>query len=139
MTNPMQHRNRRSDEGYLERDTAHDYRQAFGAYLRRCRMIRPEKIGGPITQEELANKLGLSHSAISAIEVGRSSLPPERLADVADILGVDRQDFSKTYLRWTNPWVYQLLLEPTDKKLQKELERIQPRVGLDVFKKPAKR
>ena len=74
-----------------------------------------------------------------AIEVGRSSLPPERLADVADILGVDRQDFSKTYLRWTNPWVYQLLLEPTDKKLQKELERIQPRVGLDVFKKPARR
>jgi transcriptional regulator with XRE-family HTH domain len=45
-------------------------------------------------------------TAISAIELGRNSLPPERLYEMADALGVEPRRFSKMVHRWYNPWSY---------------------------------
>jgi DNA-binding XRE family transcriptional regulator len=65
---------------------------AFGATLRRCR------IEAGLTQEELANRSGLSIRAISDLERNRTTKPLMRsarmLADALTLSGADRDEFA---------------------------------------------
>lgn len=91
-----QDRGRRVDFGVTSRRVA-------GEYVSNLR----QRAG--ITQLEIAKALGMRDAAISAVEVGRNSLPPERLAAWADILGVNRREFAKTLLRSYDPWMFSAL------------------------------
>ena len=83
-----------------------DLRKDLGQYIRDLRTKRD------MTQADLAKAVGITYyTAISAIEVGRNVVPPERYLDFARALGVNPKTFAKTVLRLTNPWLYALLYE----------------------------
>jgi hypothetical protein len=48
-------------------------------------------------------------TAISAIELGRNSVPPERAEAIANILCLDKKAFAKFLLRYSNPWLFSML------------------------------
>ena len=76
----------------------------LGAYVRDLR----EKRG--MTQADLAKAVGMTYyTAISAIEVGRNVVPPERYHAFAEALGVNPRTFGRTVLRLTNPWLFAML------------------------------
>lgn len=62
-----------------------------------------------ITQLDVAKALGMRDAAVSAIELGRNSLPPERVAGMADALQVERRWFAKAVLKSYDPWMFSLL------------------------------
>lgn len=80
----------------------------LGAYIRNLRT----DLG--MTQTDLAQAVGLEYyTAISAIEVGRNVVPPERYLAFAQALGVDPKTFAKKMLELTNPWLFVLLYSST--------------------------
>lgn len=86
-----------------------------------------------LTQNELADLARLENKqSISAIETGRTGIPSERLALFADALRVDRAEFMKNILRWSDPWAYAMLWG-MDAKLSEEItltpERVNHRRG----------
>lgn len=112
----------------LSRDIPHDYRRVVGAWLRDLRL----KAG--MTQAQLADILGVGFTAISAIEVGRGSVPPERYDALASALGVDRAEFGKTMLRYSNPWAFEMIygdaMSRSERaRLKEELAQMPTRVG----------
>lgn len=54
--------------------------------------VRELRLERGLTQEALALESGLSRNQLISLEWGRSSLVAERLADLADALGVDVRD-----------------------------------------------
>jgi transcriptional regulator with XRE-family HTH domain len=84
-----------------------------------------------LTQADLAKALGIEYySAISAIEVGRNSVPPERYADFARCLRVEPKEFIKKILELTNPWAYAMLfLEDPYTEIEKIKARFDGRFG----------
>lgn len=78
-------------------------RRTVGKFLADLRQKRG------LTQLDIAKALGMRDAAVSAIELGRNSLPPERMTDWADILGVDRVKFAKAITRHYNPWLFSML------------------------------
>jgi len=85
-------------------DTSTDLKLALGAYVRELR----ERRG--MTQADLAKAVGLRfNTAVSAIEVGRNTIPPERYLDFANALGVNPRTFMRRVLQLTNPWAFALL------------------------------
>ena len=103
------------------------WRINLGSYVRR---LREEK---GLTQNELATAAALENKqSISAIETGRAGIPNERLAVFADALGVDRAEFVKQVLRWSDPWAYACLWG-MDAQLRQEIsltpERVNKRHG----------
>jgi len=101
------------------------YKAALGVWLKQQR----EAAG--LTQKQLARLVGMSfESGISAIELGRNAIPPERLLAFADALGHDPRVFAARVLRFTHPHAYALLLENDPRKAFKAvLEAVPERVG----------
>lgn len=85
------------------RDIGYELRREMGEYLQNLRQRKG------LTQADVALSLGMFPTAISAIELGRNSLPPERYAAVADLYGVSRKALGKVLLRYYNPWLFGML------------------------------
>jgi len=84
-----------------------DFRRELGRYMKALR----EKAG--LTQNGAAKLVGVEYgSGISAIELGRISLPPERYAVFARVYGVPPKELFNTVLKLTNPWGWAMLYEP---------------------------
>lgn len=107
----------------LTRDVAHDYRRTVGAWIQHHRSDKD------LTQKELGDLIGVGPTAISAIELGRGSIPPERYEVLATVLGIPLETFGMTMLRYTNPWCYAMIFGKDDKKLRDDLETIPTRGG----------
>lgn len=83
---------------------AAELKAALGAYIRNARVARG------MNQAELARAVGMNYyTAISAIEVGRNTVPPERYLAFARALGINPKTFMKNVLRLTNPWAFAML------------------------------
>jgi transcriptional regulator with XRE-family HTH domain len=78
-------------------------RRLFGEYLADMRLKRG------LTQKELGKALGMTDTAISATELGRNSLSPERYRQTADALGIGRKQFARNLLRYYDPWLFSML------------------------------
>lgn len=98
ITNPLMGRRLGREE-----DLGMENRRIVGDYIAELRRKRG------LTQLDVAKALGMRDAAVSAIELGRNSLPPERMADLADILGVNRVTFAKAVTRHYNPWLFSML------------------------------
>ena len=101
----------------LKRDIAFDYRRTVGIWLRDLRQSRE------LTQQDVADQLGLGFTAVSAIEVGRSSVPPEKYEELADLYEVDHKEFAKKMLRYSNPWAFAMIFG-ADKQLSSDISEI---------------
>lgn len=84
-------------------DIGFEYRRKVGRYLAQHRL------DVDLTQEGLGHLVGMRPSAISAIELGRNPIPPERYRDFADALGLEPKAFGLFLLEWTDPWLYALI------------------------------
>jgi transcriptional regulator with XRE-family HTH domain len=99
----------------LGREIGKVLKEELGKYIRDLREARS------MTQSDLAKAVGMNYyTGISAIEVGRNVVPPERLVQFADALGVPHQEFGKKVLGYTNPWAYALLFEADPHKATAE-------------------
>ncbi|WP_428539258.1 helix-turn-helix domain-containing protein [Rhodopila sp.] len=67
------------------RDIGHEERRKIGRYISDLREAKG------MTQLELGDQLGVRNTYISAIELGRTSISPERYGQLADALGVKQQ------------------------------------------------
>src|SRR4051794_1931338 len=106
LTHPMARRTGHqngSGKQAFNRDFGTEYRRAVGDFIVEKRLARG------LTQLQLAKMLGLRDTAISAIELGRNSLPPERADEMAEALGLNKRAFGKFLLRHTNPWLYAMI------------------------------
>ena len=117
-----QHNARGSKGNDLSRDIPNEYRRHVGAWL------REHRLANDLRQEDLAVALGVVATAISQIENGRASIPPERYEALADFLGIPHAEFGKTMLRYTNPWAYAMIFGHT-KEIRDEIENIPSRHG----------
>jgi transcriptional regulator with XRE-family HTH domain len=86
-----------------ENDIGYDYRRKVGNHIRDLR----EAAG--LTQRELGQATDITNNAVSAIELGRNPIPPERYRAFADALGVDPKEFGEFLLEYTDRWLYALL------------------------------
>ncbi len=86
-----------------EHDIGYDYRRKVGNHVRDLR----EAAG--LTQRELGQATDITNNAVSAIELGRNPIPPERYRAFADALGVDPKEFGEFLLEYTDPWLWELL------------------------------
>jgi transcriptional regulator with XRE-family HTH domain len=79
-------------------------RKEAGAYLKQQRE-RAE-----ITQMELAKKLGFEYyTMVSQVEVGKTRLPPDKMQAWAEAVKADPQEFTRTLLRYYDPFTWQIL------------------------------
>jgi transcriptional regulator with XRE-family HTH domain len=101
VTNPLAGR-QRVHKGRVD-DLGFTNRRLFGNYIADKRLARG------LTQRELGKALGMTDTAVSAIELGRNSLSPERYTQTADALGVGRKQFARTVLRFYDPWLFSML------------------------------
>lgn len=85
------------------RDIGYDYRRKVGAYVRDLRE------GRGLTQRELGKAVGIGSNAVSAIELGRNPIPPERYGAFAEALGANPKKFGLFLLEWTDPWLFGLI------------------------------
>lgn len=86
------------------RDIPHDLKRAVGAYLQERRLA----LG--LTQADVANALGdLWFTAVSGVENGRNAVAPERYAQWADVLDLNKREFGKFLLKHYNPYLYDLI------------------------------
>jgi transcriptional regulator with XRE-family HTH domain len=104
-------------------DIAYEYRRKIGAYLRELRE------GADMTQDEVARHLGMGHSAVSACELGRSTISPENYEKLAQLFGTDEREMGMFLLRYTNPWLYAMVFD--DAGAKKALRLVPHRVGPD--------
>ena len=94
----------------LAGDIGHDYRRKVGAYLQAARLRAPNSGGTRgLTQQEVAQHLGVWHSAVSSWEVGRASIPPERYEEIAQLYAINRKKLATFLLRYSNPWLYAMM------------------------------
>ena len=99
----------------LAGDIGHDYRRKVGAYLQAARLRAANGHGTRgLTQSEVAQSLGVWHSAVSSWEVGRASVPPERYEDIAKLYGLSRKRFATFLLRYSNPWLYAMMFNDAE-------------------------
>ena len=56
------------------------------------RELRGLRVGAGMTQQELADKLGVTHISVSRWETGKSIPSPKYIKEMADMFGVDGQD-----------------------------------------------
>lgn len=86
-------------------------RKRYGAHLKQLR----EDCG--LTQRDVAEKLDYDYyTMISQIERGLGRVPPEDLPTWAAAYRQPLKEFAKTYLYWTDPYVYSALygINPID-------------------------
>jgi transcriptional regulator with XRE-family HTH domain len=93
--------------------------------------IRTRRESLDLTQVELARAVGMDYpTGISAIEVGRNTVPPERYLAFADALDVQYHPFAREILRCTNPWAHAMLFETEPRSVVAKLNEAMPqRVG----------
>jgi transcriptional regulator with XRE-family HTH domain len=92
--------------------------------------IRDARVAAGLTQSDLADHLDLnSKQFVSGIETGRTSVPPERLEAFAEALSIDKVEFAKVVLRYSNPWMFAALFG-ADKQLRAELASTPDRVNI---------
>jgi len=65
--------------------------------------IRKLRLEKGYTQKELADKLGISESAVSLIENGKRKLKLETAIKLAEIFGVSLDELVKNYVNDTTP------------------------------------
>ncbi len=98
----------------------------IGSYLR----ARREALG--LTQAYLADQMGgLTNASISSWESGRMPVPPQRYEDLLNLLELEREEFGKMLLRFTNPHLFELMFPGEDPNLPKELADMAPRQVFD--------
>lgn len=56
------------------------------------RELRGLRVGAGMTQQELADKLGVTHISVSRWETGKSIPSPKHIKEMADMFGVDGKD-----------------------------------------------
>ena len=56
------------------------------------RELRGLRVGADMTQQELADKLGVTHISVSRWETGKSIPSPKYIKEMADMFGVDGKD-----------------------------------------------
>ncbi|MDM8331558.1 helix-turn-helix transcriptional regulator [Limosilactobacillus pontis] len=56
------------------------------------RELRGLRVGAGMTQQELADKLGVTHISVSRWETGKSIPSPKYIKKMADMFGVDGKD-----------------------------------------------
>jgi transcriptional regulator with XRE-family HTH domain len=126
---PMAARGRASDGNggvsYGARDLNYEYRREFGAFLRGRRL----ELG--LTQQEVGQQLGVGLSAVSGMEIGRIALAADKAEAMAEILKMEKDEFGRLYLRWSNPWVYKLIFNSQDRRLLEDIASIPSRVGVN--------
>ena len=72
-----------------------EMRKRGGRYVESLRLAHNPKM----TQRELAEKLGVPfYTYISMVEMGATYVPPDKMADWAEALGVDLQEFESNYM-----------------------------------------
>ena len=83
----------------------------IGFHLRREAgyQLRDMRLQKELTQLGLGQLLGVGETSISSWELGRSSIPPERAAELAGIFNEDPAEFGKFLLRYKEPFIYALL------------------------------
>lgn len=106
--------------GNHERDIGFYYRRKVGSYIRRHRMA------AGLTQLQLGQIIGIGNNAISAIELGRNPIPPERYRAFADALGILPKDMGEYLLEHTDPWLFALVYGE-EKAAKHNLDRIPDR------------
>ena len=62
-----------------------------------------------IPGKQLADLMDVRETAISAIETGRNTIPPERYEQLAKLLNVPAQKFTVHILRYDNPWLFKMI------------------------------
>jgi transcriptional regulator with XRE-family HTH domain len=104
LTYPMARRTgKTARSGEASRDFGFEYRRHVGDYIVKNRIARG------LTQFQLGHALGMRDTAISAIELGRNSVPPERAEKLAEVLALDKKAFAKFLLQHSNPWLFSML------------------------------
>jgi transcriptional regulator with XRE-family HTH domain len=99
------------------------WRLALGRYIRDLRLAKA------MTQDEVTEAVGWKNKQVlSGIEIGRTSVPTDRLASLAEVLGVELAEFAKQVLRYHVPWTYAALFG-ADAELRQELEIAPMRMG----------
>jgi transcriptional regulator with XRE-family HTH domain len=63
----------------------------------------------PRPQEQLGRLLGVRNTYVSHVEVGRTTISPERYGAFTDALGVTRPSFGRFLLRHYNPELLSML------------------------------
>ena len=122
ISKPMLGRSRSPVESETADDIAYSYRRHIGRYLRDLR----DEAG--LTQAEVAKHLGVVPTTVSSFELGRGAPSPERYDALAALFGVDRAEFGRFLLRYTNPWLYDMLFESREQQSTKAIpERIRRR------------
>lgn len=119
-TSPLAGRYSNAD---LENDLSYQYRRRIGLELRDAR------VSAGLTQVELGKLLGIQGTAISGMEVGRASLPPERYEEIAEICGIPKAPWGKFLLRYSNPWLYALIYGHRAQDLKRDLNMIPERIA----------
>lgn len=56
------------------------------------RELRGLRVGAGMTQQELADKLGVTHISVSRWETGKAIPSPKYIKEMADMFGVDGKD-----------------------------------------------
>jgi transcriptional regulator with XRE-family HTH domain len=109
-------------------ETTGDLKLELGRYIRSLR----EKRG--MTQADLAKAVGMTYyTAVSAIEVGRNTVPPERYLDFARALGVNPRTFMRRVLQMTNPWANAMLFAEDPEEAMKAIgQRLADRWNTDA-------
>ncbi len=120
ITKPMMNRKRGAIGADLDQDIAYDYRRRIG------RWVRENRLRLDLTQAALGDVLGMGHTAVSALELGRSVISPERYAALADLFGLPRSEVGKFLLRYTNPWIYALIYGERSADLKSDLSNLSP-------------
>ncbi len=109
----------RGGEGDTGADLAYVYRRKVGY---RVRYLRLE---ADMTQRQLAEHLDIGETAISALELGRSTVSPERYSQLADLFGLDKGEWGKWLLRYTDPYLYALMFQDeVDAQLAADLKSL---------------
>jgi transcriptional regulator with XRE-family HTH domain len=74
-----------------------------------------------MTQEEVADLLGLWKTAISNLEKGSMMLGPDKWMALADIYEVDHKEMGLFLLRYTNPWLFGMIYGIDDPQLRSDI------------------
>jgi transcriptional regulator with XRE-family HTH domain len=78
-------------------------RRVIGSQIKEWR----ERAG--LTKAQLATLMDIVPTALSAIELGRTAIPPQRYAEVARILFVSPKTLGEMILRHYHPELWQML------------------------------
>jgi transcriptional regulator with XRE-family HTH domain len=121
MRNPSKPMSGRFNDLDVSDDLAYAYRRRMG------REIKAHRVQAEMTQEQLAKALGITGSAVSGMELGRVTLAPERYEEVAELFGINKLEWGKFLLRYSNPWIYALIYGHRAEDLKADLNSIPER------------